>query len=75
MLKDGAHFQDLGAGYYNPFNTERKINAYIVVLRLEPDEEHPQNLRLDAEYDDTEVVEQRDYVLHIQPRGGEKKEP
>ncbi len=33
MLKDGAHFQDLGAEYYNQFNTERKINAYLKKLK------------------------------------------
>ncbi len=32
MLKDGTHFQDLGAAYYNQFNTERKINAYLKKL-------------------------------------------
>lgn len=29
MLKDSAHFQDLGSEYYNQSNTERKINAYL----------------------------------------------
>ena len=33
MLKDDAHFQDLGAEYYNQFNTERKINAYLKKLK------------------------------------------
>ena len=33
MLKDGAHFQDLGAEYYNQFNKERKINAYLKKLK------------------------------------------
>ena len=33
MLKDGTHFQDLGAEYYNQFNTERKINAYLKKLK------------------------------------------
>ncbi len=33
MLKDGVHFQDLGAKYYNQFNTERKINAYLKKLK------------------------------------------
>lgn len=33
MLKEGAHFQDLGAEYYNQFNTERKINAYFKKLK------------------------------------------
>lgn len=26
MLKEGVTFEDLGADYYNRFNTERKIN-------------------------------------------------
>ncbi|MDE6589463.1 MAG: transposase, partial [Oscillospiraceae bacterium] len=39
---------------------------HIVVLRPEPDEEHPQNLCLDAGY--TGIAEK------IQPRGEEKKE-
>lgn len=29
ILKDGVEFKDLGAEYYNQFNKERKINAYI----------------------------------------------
>lgn len=33
MLKDGAHFQDLGAEYYNQFNKDRKINAYLKKLK------------------------------------------
>lgn len=33
ILKDGTHFQDLGAEYYNQFNTERKINAYLKKLK------------------------------------------
>ena len=33
MLKDGAPFQDLGAEYYNQFNQERKINAYLKKLK------------------------------------------
>jgi transposase len=33
MLKDGTHFQDLGAEYYNQFNKERKINAYLKKLK------------------------------------------
>ena len=33
MLKDSAHVQDLGAEYYNQFNTERKINAYLKKLK------------------------------------------
>lgn len=33
ILKDGVVFKDLGAGYYNQFNTERKINAYLKKLK------------------------------------------
>jgi transposase len=33
MLKDRTHFQDLGAEYYNQFNKERKINAYLKKLK------------------------------------------
>lgn len=33
ILKDGTHFQDLGAAYYNQFNKERKINAYLKKLK------------------------------------------
>ena len=29
VLKDGVAFRDLGAEYYNQFNKERKINAYL----------------------------------------------
>ena len=29
ILKDGVVFKDLGADYYNQFNRERKINAYL----------------------------------------------
>lgn len=48
---------------------------HIVILRPEPDEEHPQNLCLDAGYiGGTEAVEQRNYIPHIRPRGEEKKE-
>ena len=32
MLKEGVPFQDLGAEYYNQFNRERKINAYLKKL-------------------------------------------
>ena len=47
---------------------------HIVVLRPEPDEEHPQNLCLDAGYTGSgETVEQRNYIPHIRPRGEEKK--
>ena len=33
ILKDGTTFQDLGAGYFNQFNRERKINSYLKKLR------------------------------------------
>lgn len=33
ILKDGVQFQDLGAEYYNQFNKERKINAYLKKLK------------------------------------------
>ena len=33
ILKDGTAFRDLGAGYYNQFNRERKINAYLKKLK------------------------------------------
>ena len=33
ILKDGVVFQDLGAGYYNQFNKERKINSYLKKLK------------------------------------------
>lgn len=33
ILKDGATFQDLGADYYNQFNKERKITAYLKKLK------------------------------------------
>lgn len=32
-LKDGVVFKDLGADYYNQFNKERKINAYLKKLK------------------------------------------
>lgn len=32
MLKDGMEFVDLGADYYNQFNTEKKANSYIKKL-------------------------------------------
>ncbi len=48
---------------------------HIVTLRPEPDEEHPQNLCLDAGYTGSqEKVQQRGYTPHIRPRGEEKKE-
>lgn len=34
ILKDGVVFKDLGAGYYNQFNKERKINAYLKKLKV-----------------------------------------
>lgn len=33
VLKDGVAFKDLGAEYYNQFNKERKINAYLKKLK------------------------------------------
>ena len=33
ILKEGVAFQDLGADYYNQFNQERKINAYLKKLK------------------------------------------
>ena len=33
ILKDGVVFNDLGADYYNQFNKERKINAYLKKLK------------------------------------------
>lgn len=33
ILKEGVVFKDLGAGYYNQFNKERKINAYLKKLK------------------------------------------
>lgn len=33
ILKDGIPFHDLGADYYNQFNKERKINAYLKKLK------------------------------------------
>lgn len=33
ILKDGVVFEDLGADYYNKFNKERKINAYLKKLK------------------------------------------
>ena len=33
ILKDGTAFRDLGAGYFNQFNRERKINSYLKKLR------------------------------------------
>ena len=33
MLKNGEAFEDLGSDYYNQFNKERKINAYLKKLK------------------------------------------
>lgn len=33
ILKEGVTFKDLGADYYNQFNKERKINAYLKKLK------------------------------------------
>ncbi len=33
VLKDGIPFRDLGSGYYNQFNKDRKINAYLKKLK------------------------------------------
>lgn len=33
ILKDGVVFRDLGADYYNQFNRERKISAYLKKLK------------------------------------------
>ncbi len=33
ILKDGVEFCDLGAEYYNQFNRDRKINAYLKKLK------------------------------------------
>lgn len=33
ILKDNVLFHDLGADYYNQFNTERKISAYLKKLK------------------------------------------
>ncbi len=47
---------------------------HIVTLRPEPDEDHPQNLCLDAGYTGSqEKVQLRGYTPHIRPRGAEKK--
>ena len=48
---------------------------HIVTVRPEPEEDHPQNLCLDAGYTGSqEKVEQRGYIPHIRPRGEKKKE-
>lgn len=33
ILKDGTKYKDLGAGFYNQFNKERKINSYLKKLK------------------------------------------
>lgn len=33
ILKEGVDFRDLGANYYNQFNRERKIQAYLKKLK------------------------------------------
>ena len=33
ILKDGVVFKNFGADYYNPFNKERKIHAYLKKLK------------------------------------------
>lgn len=33
IIKDGVSYKDLGADYYNQFNKERKINAYLKKLK------------------------------------------
>ena len=33
ILKDGTKFKDLGSGFYNRFNRERKINSYLKRLK------------------------------------------
>ncbi len=48
---------------------------HIVIFRPEPDENHQQNLCLDAGYiGSEEKVQQRGYTPHIRPRGEEKKD-
>ena len=48
---------------------------HMVVPRPEPDEQHPQNLCLDAGYTGCgNAVKQRGYTPHIRPPGEEKKE-
>jgi len=48
---------------------------HILVLRSEPDEDHPQNLCLDAGYTGSqEKFQQRSYTPHIRSRGEEKKQ-
>lgn len=33
ILKEGVVFKDTGADYYNQYNKERKINAYLKKLK------------------------------------------
>ena len=33
ILSEGTDFHDLGSGYYNQFNKERKINVYLKRLK------------------------------------------
>lgn len=33
ILKYGVQYHDLGAGYYDQFNKERKINSYLKKLK------------------------------------------
>lgn len=33
IIKDGVAYRELGADYYNQFNKERKINAYLKKLK------------------------------------------
>ena len=33
MLRDGVEYRDLGADFYNQFNRERKITAYLKKLK------------------------------------------
>ena len=47
---------------------------HIVIFRPEPEEDHPQNLCLDAGCTGSgEKVRERGYTPHIRPRGEEKK--
>ena len=63
-----------GANTYDVKLLEETLD-HIVVLRPEPDGDHPKNLCLDAGYTGSaEKVEQRNYIPHIRPRGEETKE-
>lgn len=47
----------------------------IAIIQPEPTEERPQNICLDAAYAGSEeLLMKRGYVIHIRPRGEEKKE-